>query len=577
VKDIANSINYATSATYAPFGGLGFLKNGINLASTLFYNNRLQPCRISVKNTGTSPTACTDTVTGNVMDLTYNFNLGTSDNGNVMGVTNKIDSTRSQTFSYDSLNRMATAAASTYATSPAHCWGEAYTIDRYGNLSGIGSISSVYNGCGNAENLSISVSATTNRITSSGFTYDSAGNLTSNGITASQYDAEGRVSAAGGVTYYYDGDDRRVRKSNGKIYWYGTGADPILETDASGNLTNEYVFFHGKRIARRDSSNNISYYVSDHLGTARAITNSLGTVQDDSDFYPYGGERVVSSASGNRYKFTGKERDSESGLDNFGARYNSSQYGRFMSPDPMGGHYEDPQTLNRYSYVRNNPLSLTDPTGLDFYQECNQTDDNKQTCHTVPGYGKQTFNGNTDQNGKFNPTVTTSASLQDPNSGNTATVNQNGVQLTTANGTSQGVFINGTPAADIQGSGKLSDFLFHVDASDVRIGTLDSGTYTYTGSRNQSDVIKVLNDRGAFSYTAEQFGNPFHPGDLNFRFSSGAHPNLFDYGPSPHLLVPQDPRATVPVGPGYAGGFHVDSHTGSFSHGECAILHVGCQ
>jgi hypothetical protein len=215
---------------------------------------------------------------------------------------------------------------------------------------------------------------------------------------------------------------------------------------------------------------------------------------------------------------------------------------------------------------------------LDFYQQCEQTKDNTQTCNTVEGYGKLTFYGTTDENGQFKGTVTTSASLQDPNSGNTAVVNANGVQLTTANGTSQGVFINGTPAADIQGSGKLTDFLFHIDASDVRIGTLDSGTYTYTGSRNQSDVLQVLKDRGAFSYPGEnQVGNPFHPGDLNFRFSSGAHPVLFDYGPSPHLLVPQDPRATVPVAPGYTSGFHVDSRTGSFSHGECAFLHVGCQ
>lgn len=55
-------------------------------------------------------------------------------------------------------------------------------------------------------------------------------------------------------------------------------------------------------------------------------------------------------------KFTGKERDAESGLDNFGARYMGSSLGRFMSPDPMGGHPQDPQTLNRYTYVRNNPL-----------------------------------------------------------------------------------------------------------------------------------------------------------------------------------------------------------------------------
>jgi RHS repeat-associated protein len=70
------------------------------------------------------------------------------------------------------------------------------------------------------------------------------------------------------------------------------------------------------------------------------------------------------------HKFTGKERDSESGLDNFGARYNSSNLGRFMTPDwsaspsPIPfGDISDPQSLNLYSYVRDNPLSRTDPSG----------------------------------------------------------------------------------------------------------------------------------------------------------------------------------------------------------------------
>lgn len=64
-------------------------------------------------------------------------------------------------------------------------------------------------------------------------------------------------------------------------------------------------------------------------------------------------------------KSTGKERDSESNLDNFGARYDSSQMGRFMSPDALGPaeHPENPQTWNLYSYTLNNPLALIDPTG----------------------------------------------------------------------------------------------------------------------------------------------------------------------------------------------------------------------
>lgn len=65
-------------------------------------------------------------------------------------------------------------------------------------------------------------------------------------------------------------------------------------------------------------------------------------------------------------KFTGKERDAETGLDYFGARYMSSAQGRFTSPDPLlnSGHPADPQSWNRYTYALNNPLKITDPTGL---------------------------------------------------------------------------------------------------------------------------------------------------------------------------------------------------------------------
>ena len=66
------------------------------------------------------------------------------------------------------------------------------------------------------------------------------------------------------------------------------------------------------------------------------------------------------------YKFTGKERDAESGLDNFGARYYASAMGRFMKPDPLlnSGRPGSPQTWNRYSYALNNPLKFVDPNGL---------------------------------------------------------------------------------------------------------------------------------------------------------------------------------------------------------------------
>src|SRR6202030_2298977 len=157
--------------------------------------------------------------------------------------------------------------------------------------------------------------------------------MTSDVAHSRTYYADGHMISDAGVTYYYDADGKRVQKSSGTLYWYGTSSDPLLETNASGGLVNEYIFFGGKRISRRDSSSNIEYYFSDQIGSARVVTNASGTILEDCDYFPYGGSGCVPSSI-NHYLFTSKERDSESGLDTFGARYNSSQYGRFMTPDP---------------------------------------------------------------------------------------------------------------------------------------------------------------------------------------------------------------------------------------------------
>lgn len=205
----------------------------------------------------------------------------------------------------------------------------------------------------------------------SGDTYDSAGNLiTIPSIATYTYNAENQLTATAGVTYTYDGDGKRVQKSSGKLYWYGLGSDPLDETDLTGAINNatfnEYIFFGGKRIARRDFNNAVSYYFADHLGTARIVANSSGTPVDDSDFYPFGGERNYLNSSPQNYKFTGKERDPESGLDNFGARYDSSSLGRFMSVDPSRESVSpaNPQSWNRYAYALNNPLAYVDRNGL---------------------------------------------------------------------------------------------------------------------------------------------------------------------------------------------------------------------
>jgi RHS repeat-associated protein len=366
VTSAADSSNsYASNALYVPAGVLASIANGSNLTSTFFYNNRLQPCRISITTGMNSVVNCADTThVGAIMDFTYSFAVGVSDNGNVIQITNNRDTARSQTLGYDTLNRL--ASAQTSSTTGTKCFGESFSYDPWGNLLGIGAVSG-YSGC-TQESLSTAASIK-NQI--SGDTYDAGGNLiTVPSLGSYTYDAEGHILTAGGVTYTYDGDGRRVVKSSGKIYWYGSGSDALDETDLAGSVTNasfnEYIFMNRKRIARRNSAT-IFYYFTDHLNTSRILVQTgQPTPCYDADFYPFGGERApVANTCSQPYKFNSKERDTESGFDYFGARYYASSFGRWTSPDSVFAdqHPNDPQSWNLYTYAGNNPIRFIDADG----------------------------------------------------------------------------------------------------------------------------------------------------------------------------------------------------------------------
>lgn len=178
----------------------------------------------------------------------------------------------------------------------------------------------------------------------------------------------------------------KANGSAGTIYARSAGSDTLSETDLSGNFQNEYIYFNGKRLARRDASGQRHYYFSDMLGSSSVTANESGGIENVEDFYPYGLSRQLITNVPQNYQFTGKERDSESGLDDFGARFYSSYWGRFMTPDPSnwGVDFYNPQTWNHYSYVGNNPLSNTDPNGLWLTPTHNSIIDN-----AFPGLSKQ--------------------------------------------------------------------------------------------------------------------------------------------------------------------------------------------
>jgi len=366
----------SANAHYAPNGDLCYRQDDWDgsWTTTKTFNNRFQPATIqSVQQfSGTPPPVCgisqiySGGCCSSVLDLSYSFTDASGhNNGNVQRISNNLNSQRTELFSYDTLNRLSTAeTSSTYATSPANCWGEQYTYDAWGNLSGISGASSAYNGC-TQESLSMSPT-TKNQLqdTNSDFVYDSAGNLTQPGPSGGTYvfDAENHLTSAGGVTYTYDGDGNRVMKSNGTIYWYGANSASLVETDLTGDILRWYYFFNGQRVARQLYTNEVGFYMTDHLGNVRYLGGSANGYSID--YYPFGGIIVNSDIGDDRYQFTGKERDSESGLDNFGARYDSSSLGRFMTPDSTAYVKPiNPQSWNLYAYARNNPLLYVDPTG----------------------------------------------------------------------------------------------------------------------------------------------------------------------------------------------------------------------
>jgi RHS repeat-associated protein len=118
----------------------------------------------------------------------------------------------------------------------------------------------------------------------------------------------------------------------------------------------------------------VEYYTTDALGSVRAVTQRVNGVLQVTrhDFMPFGEEVAPPTASQDKRLFTGKERDAETGMDYFGARYYRAAAGRFTTVDPVmtSAHLTNPQTFSRYAYARNNPLRYVDPDGRDVSKEC---------------------------------------------------------------------------------------------------------------------------------------------------------------------------------------------------------------
>jgi RHS repeat-associated protein len=202
--------------------------------------------------------------------------------------------------------------------------------------------------------------------------YDANGNLvTGDGRYYEYNDANQLVKVRQGDTitgpviaeYFYDFSGQRVKKIENGVVTYYVGKHFEKQVGGANEGSTSYYFGDdSERVAKKDPAGNIFYYHLDHLDGINAVTDSAGTVVAKTDYLPFGDVRAGSSGS-EKYSYTGKEKD-KTDLYYFEARYNSPEFRHFTQADIAEPDYDDPQDLNRYSYVGNNPLSYVDYDGF---------------------------------------------------------------------------------------------------------------------------------------------------------------------------------------------------------------------
>jgi RHS repeat-associated protein len=284
-------------------------------------------------------------------------------------------------YQYDNVNRLYTAVA------PALQQGCIETIDNWGNRTaqapsgGTGYTCPGVTGASNANNQI------------AGQSYDAAGNMLQD-ISGNvyTYDAEGRITSItseGNATYYtYRADGLRATKQAGSsttetYYTYGFDNSLVARyligpgATNGGQTENQEVWINGQHLGTIpgvSSSGAFARSAVDQVGSERLSTDPSGNIYAAQRSFPFGdGLTKFMGPWTTTLYFTGKERDTESQNDYFGGRYYSSSMGRFMTPDPSGISYADPnnpQSLNSYAYADNNPLSFIDPSGLALEYNC---------------------------------------------------------------------------------------------------------------------------------------------------------------------------------------------------------------
>jgi RHS repeat-associated protein len=350
--------------------------------------------RLTALQSGVSPTYT------NLQNLGYSYDAV----GNVASIVDVANSSQRQCYSYDALHRLTrgfTTGATTCNNNPntvgSGPFDETTTYQdvlggRGGNLTSKTGVGNYTYGVAQAADCPEGALVKANAVVAAGsnylfYCYDQNGSLRrrkvgSNTTASYSYDAENRltsVSGAAAATFVYDGDGNRVKTTFGStttiypstVLRAGVGA--IYERD-NGSTVRKYYYAGGVRIAMR-SGGQTYYLLSDHLGGTNVTANSSGAQISKLLYKPCplrctagvlrkGETRFTSGTTPTTWRFTGQREDATIGLYYFNARYLDPQIGRFTQADTIVPEPGDPQALNRYAYVLNNPVRYTDPTGM---------------------------------------------------------------------------------------------------------------------------------------------------------------------------------------------------------------------
>ena len=305
-------------------------------------------------------------------------------------------------YDYDNLNRLKTEARSGGAVTGTQTI--TWSYDDIGNLTARSDVGTyTYPAAGSARPHAVSsVTGTVNGVTNPGYSYDANGNiLTSAGRTATWTSFNLPATLTRGtnqLSWLYDSEHERVReqlKVNGALTRTtvyvnpAAGAGLFYEEEIAGSVVRRRHYISGGEGAvavltrQSGAADEVRYWHKDHLDSNTVVTNESGAVVERLEYEPFGKRRKADNATdaagtltaiSTDRGFTEHEMLDEVGLIHMNGRVFDPAIGRFLSADPTVPHPDDMQSLNRYSYARNRPLSMVDPSGFDDWPRYPQED-----------------------------------------------------------------------------------------------------------------------------------------------------------------------------------------------------------